>query len=147
MDQWLFPFYHSAGSLNYGSINDTALDDLLVSQRADDGPGCPEGVGEPDLYARTRPGLPGVVAGPLRAGGWHNYVMNYRYHGECGFLGTATQATRHAPCGGWTEAQMRNRPLRADTPGNALRVSWTAWGPAVRHRRASLMSGCGVSAL
>ncbi|MCA9850347.1 MAG: hypothetical protein KC461_06865, partial [Dehalococcoidia bacterium] len=35
MDQWLYPFYHSAGSLNYGSINDSKLDDLLVAQRSE----------------------------------------------------------------------------------------------------------------
>src|SRR3546814_14337900 len=35
MDQWIYPFYHSEGSLNYGSINDAALDDLLVKQRSE----------------------------------------------------------------------------------------------------------------
>src|SRR3546814_15301909 len=35
MDQWIYPFYHSAGSLNYGSVNDPDLDTLLVNQRAE----------------------------------------------------------------------------------------------------------------
>jgi len=35
MDQWIYPFYHSAGSLNYGSVNDPELDELLVAQRAE----------------------------------------------------------------------------------------------------------------
>src|SRR5690606_19408844 len=35
MDQWLYPFNYSTGSLNYGSVDDPALDDLLDAPRAE----------------------------------------------------------------------------------------------------------------
>ncbi len=87
MDQWLFPFYHSAGSLNYGSINDAALDDLLVAQRAET-----DAAAQKDLWMQISTLVHDQVyqawwpVGFSRAG-WHNYVMNYRYHGIAGSWG------------------------------------------------------------
>jgi len=87
MDQWLFPFYHSAGSLNYGSINDAALDDLLVAQRSETDPAA-----QKDLWMQISDHVHDMVyqawwpVGFSRAA-WHNYVMNYRYHGLAGSWG------------------------------------------------------------
>jgi len=87
MDQWLFPFYHSAGSLNYGSINDATLDDLLVKQRAETNADA-----QRDLWMQISDHVHDMVyqmwypVGFQRAV-WHNYVLNYRGHGWAGTWG------------------------------------------------------------
>ncbi|MGE3962390.1 MAG: ABC transporter substrate-binding protein [Dehalococcoidia bacterium] len=87
MDQWLYPFYHSAGSLNYGSINDSALDDLLVAQRREADPAAQKALWQQisdhvhdQVYQAWWP------VGFQRAV-WHNYVMNHRGHGWAGTWG------------------------------------------------------------
>src|SRR5690606_3360343 len=35
MTQWIYPFYHSSGGTNYGSINDSELDQLLDREKAE----------------------------------------------------------------------------------------------------------------
>jgi len=84
MDQWIFPFYHSTGGTNYGSVNDPDLDALLEGQRA-----------EPDLDAKTEiwrqvwdrihdQVYQAWFPEPLVRVAWHNYVMNFRWHGLMG---------------------------------------------------------------
>jgi peptide/nickel transport system substrate-binding protein len=81
MDQWIYPWYHTGGGLNYNNKGNPALDELLVRQRA-----------EPDIEAKKEiwtqvwdtihdqvwdiwwPQAHGRTA-------WHNYVMNWRAGG------------------------------------------------------------------
>jgi len=84
MDQWLYPFYHSQASLNYGSINDATLDDLLVKQRVEADPTAQRAVWQQiwdrihdQVYQAWFPvGFQRTV--------WHNYLLNYRTHGLIG---------------------------------------------------------------
>jgi len=87
MDQWLYPFYYSAGSLNYGSIEDPALDSLLVAQRAETNVDA-----QKELWLQISEHVHDTVyqmwwpVGFSRAS-WHNYVLNFRYHGLAGAWG------------------------------------------------------------
>ena len=81
MDQWLSPFYHSKGSLNYGSIDDPALDALLLKQRAEANPAAQKEIWNQistlihdKVYQAWWP-----VA--LQRNSFHNYMINYRAHG------------------------------------------------------------------
>ena len=84
MDQWIFPFYHSEGSLNYGSIVDPDLDDLLVKQRAESNADA-----QKDLWMQISDRIHDKVyqawfPEPLIRAAWHNYLLNYRQHGLMG---------------------------------------------------------------
>ena len=84
MDQWIYPFYHSTGSLNYGSINDAELDDLLVKQRSESNADAQKALWQ-QIYDRIHDKVyqawfPEVQ---IRAS-WHNYILNYRHHGWIG---------------------------------------------------------------
>jgi peptide/nickel transport system substrate-binding protein len=84
MDQWIYPFYHSTGSLNYGSVEDSDLDALLVAQRAESNPDA-----QRDLWMQVWDRIHDQVyqawfPEPLVRVGWHNYVMNFRWHGLVG---------------------------------------------------------------
>ncbi len=87
MDQWLFPFYYSAGSLNYGSVDDATLDDLLIAQRRET-----DATAQKDLWMQISDHVHDMVyqmwwpVGFSRAS-WHNYVLNFRYHGLAGAWG------------------------------------------------------------
>ena len=87
MDQWIYPFYHSEGSLNYGSINDAALDDLLVKQRSESNADAQKELWF-DIQAHIHDKVyqawfPEVMARPV----WHNYMLNFRHHGWIGSYG------------------------------------------------------------
>lgn len=81
VDQWLYPWYHSRGGLNYGSKGNDELDRLLDQQRR-----------ESALEARkaTWQKIWTVIhdqvwdfwwpEAHLRSA-WHNWVLNYRPHG------------------------------------------------------------------
>jgi peptide/nickel transport system substrate-binding protein len=84
MDQWIWPFYHSEGSLNYGSIEDPVLDDLLVKQRAESNPDA-----QKDLWMQFWDRIHDQVyqawfPEPLVRTAYHNYILNLRYHGMVG---------------------------------------------------------------
>ena len=84
MDQWIFPFYHSTGSLNYGSINDATLDDLLVKQRAEANADAQLELWK-QIYDRIHAQVyqawfPEAQGRPA----YHNYILNYRSHGWMG---------------------------------------------------------------
>jgi len=84
MDQWIFPFYHSTGSLNYGSVDDSDLDALLVAQRAETNADA-----QRDLWMQVWDRIHDQVyqmwfPEPLVRVGWHNYVLNFRWHGLVG---------------------------------------------------------------
>ena len=84
MDQWIYPFYHSQASLNYGSINDPILDDLLVKQRQEADPVAQKAIWQQvwnlihdQVYQAW---VPVSFARPVQ----HNYMLNSRYHGLVG---------------------------------------------------------------
>ncbi|MCB9483508.1 MAG: ABC transporter substrate-binding protein [Dehalococcoidia bacterium] len=84
MDQWIFPFYHSAGGLNYGSINDADLDDLLVAQRTET-----DAAAQKDLWKQVWDRIHDKVyqmwfPESLMRASWHNYMLNFRHHGLMG---------------------------------------------------------------
>ena len=95
MDQWLSPFFHSKGSLNYGSIEDKELDDLLVKQRAEANPAA-----QKELWGKIHTLIHDKVYQawwpvPLNRNSWHNYVLNYRPNGLVGnYLCYANDQTR-----------------------------------------------------
>jgi ABC-type transport system substrate-binding protein len=84
MDQWIFPWWHTQGGLNYNAAGNAELDGLLEQQRA-----------ETDLEAKK------VIwrqvwdiihdqvwdlwwPESLNRYVWHNYMLNYRPHGLMG---------------------------------------------------------------
>ncbi|TAJ17089.1 MAG: ABC transporter substrate-binding protein [Dehalococcoidia bacterium] len=84
MDQWLTPFYHSKGGLNYGSINDPKLDDLLAKQRAEANPAA-----QKEIFGQINTLIHDQVYQAwwpmaLQRHAWHNYMINYRPHGLAG---------------------------------------------------------------
>ncbi len=84
MDQWVYPFYHSEGSLNYGSIVDTELDDLLVQQRAEGDPDAQKDVWH-KIWDRIHDQVYQVwFPERLLRSAHNNYVLNYRQHGWVG---------------------------------------------------------------
>ncbi len=84
MDQWVYPFYHSAGSLNYGSVNDPDLDALLVAQRAE-GDADAQKAQWQQIWDRIHDQVyqmwfPERQGRPVH----NNYVLNMRAHGWIG---------------------------------------------------------------
>ena len=87
MDQWVYPFYHSGGSLNYGSINDPDLDALLVAQRAESNADAQKAQWQ-QIWDRIHDQVyqmwfPERLQRPVH----NNYILNYRTHG---WIGTYT---------------------------------------------------------
>ena len=84
MDQWIFPFYHSAGSLNYGSVNDPELDVMLVNQRKETNADAKLEIWK-QVYDRIHDKVyqAWFPEQQIRAV-WHNYFLNYRTHGWAG---------------------------------------------------------------
>ncbi len=84
MDQWVFPFYHSTGGVNYGSINDPELDALLEKNRSLT-PGDEQKQVWLDIFDRIHDKVyQAWFPEPLVRVAWKNYVMNYRYHALMG---------------------------------------------------------------
>ena len=84
MDQWIFPFYHSAGSLNYGSVNDPDLDTLLLNQRAET-----DADAKLELWKQVYDRIHDKVyqawfPEAQNRSVWHNYFLNMREHGWMG---------------------------------------------------------------
>ena len=84
MDQWVYPFYHSAGSLNYGSINDPDLDVLLVAQRAESNADAQKAYWQ-QIWDRIHDQVyqmwfPERLQRPVH----NNYILNMRTHGWMG---------------------------------------------------------------
>ncbi len=87
MDQWIYPFYHSTGSTNYGSINDSTLDGLLVKQRQATDAAAKKEVWQ-QIYARIHDQVyQAWFPEPRIRVAWQNYMLNYRYHA---FMGSYT---------------------------------------------------------
>ena len=84
MDQWIYPFFHSEGSLNYGSIVDPDLDAMLVAQRTETNPDA-----QKEIWLKISDRIHDQVyqawfPEPLIRTVWHNYMLNYRNHGLVG---------------------------------------------------------------
>jgi len=84
MDQWIYPFYHSAGNLNYGSVNDADLDELLVKQRSETNPDA-----QKELWLQVSDRIHDKVyqawfPEPLMRPSWKNWMLNFRHHGLMG---------------------------------------------------------------
>jgi ABC-type transport system substrate-binding protein len=84
MDQWIFPWYHTKGGLNYNNKGDAGLDRLLEQQRAET-----QLEAKKAIWLKVWEKIHDEVwdlwwpeAFSRRA--WHNYVMNYRGHGLMG---------------------------------------------------------------
>jgi len=84
MDQWIYPFYHSEGSLNYGSIVDTDLDEMLVAQRAETNADAQHEVWR-QIYDRIHDMVyQAWLPERLIRQAFHNYILNFRYHAWIG---------------------------------------------------------------
>jgi peptide/nickel transport system substrate-binding protein len=84
MDQWIFPFMHSTGGNNYGSINDPTLDALLEKQRAET-----DVATQKEQWHSISERIHDQVFQAWfpergRRSAWHNYMLNYRYHALMG---------------------------------------------------------------
>lgn len=86
VDQIAFPFMHSTGGANFGSIDDPDLDALIEAQRRE-----PDDDARRDLWKQIWDidleqvyymYLPENAA---RHSMWHNYMLNFRPHGLGGF--------------------------------------------------------------
>ena len=84
MDQWIFPWWHSKGGLNYNNVNDAEMDSLLESQRTELDPEAKK-----DIWLKVWDRIHDQVwdfwwpVGLARVA-WHNYMLNYRYHSLMG---------------------------------------------------------------
>ncbi|MCB9483510.1 MAG: ABC transporter substrate-binding protein [Dehalococcoidia bacterium] len=84
MDQWIYPFYHSEGSLNYGSIVDTELDDLLVKQRAESNADAQKALWQ-QVWDRIHDQVYQMwFPERMNRAVHNNYILNYRTHGWAG---------------------------------------------------------------
>ncbi|MEX2372527.1 MAG: ABC transporter substrate-binding protein, partial [Dehalococcoidia bacterium] len=84
MDQWIYPFFHSEGSLNYGSIVDPDLDTMLVNQRTEVDPDAQKQIWM-DISDRIHDKVyQAWFPEPLIRTSWHNYMLNFRPHGLTG---------------------------------------------------------------
>jgi len=84
MDQWVYPFFHSEGSLNYGSIVDPDLDTLLVQQRAESNADAQKEVWR-QIWDRIHDQVYQVwFPERLQRPAHHNYILNFRNHGWVG---------------------------------------------------------------
>jgi ABC-type transport system substrate-binding protein len=84
MDQWVYPFYHSSGSLNYGSVNDADLDALLVAQRAEGDADAQKALWQ-QIWDRIHDQVYQMwFPERLQRPAHNNYILNYRTHGWVG---------------------------------------------------------------
>ena len=84
MDQWVYPFYHSAGSLNYGSVNDPDLDALLVAQRGESNADAQKEQWQ-QIWDRLHDQVYQMWFPERQARAVHaNYILNMRLHGWMG---------------------------------------------------------------
>jgi hypothetical protein len=87
MDQWIYPFYHSERQPELRLDQRPAPGRLLVAQRSET-----DADAQKDLWLQISDRIHDKVyqmwwpVGFSRAS-WHNYVLNYRYHGLAGSWG------------------------------------------------------------
>jgi peptide/nickel transport system substrate-binding protein len=87
MDLWIYPFYHSTGGTNYGSINDAELDAKLDAQRA-----APTLEEKKEIWQWIWERIHDKVyqawfPEPLVRSAWPNFMLNFREHALNGTYG------------------------------------------------------------
>ena len=84
MEQWIYPWNHSKGGLNYNNINDPDMDRVLEAQRAEVDLEAKKVLWQEfwDLLHDRMYDVYYPVGLARRA--WHNNVLNYRGHGLMG---------------------------------------------------------------
>ena len=84
MDQWIYPWWHSRGGLNFNNVNDVELDSLLERQRAET-----NATARRELWRKIWDRVHDQVYDiwwpePHTRGVQHNYLLNMRWHGLIG---------------------------------------------------------------
>jgi peptide/nickel transport system substrate-binding protein len=84
MDQWIYPWWHTQGGLNYNSAGNAELDGLLEQQRAET-----DAAAKKEVWQQVWDIIHDQVWDFWWPSGfshtaWHNYVLNYRSHGWMG---------------------------------------------------------------
>jgi peptide/nickel transport system substrate-binding protein len=104
MDQWIFPWWHSQGGLNYNNVNDAEIDGLLESQRAETDLEAKKVIWQ-QVWDRIHDQVWDIWwPEALSRTAWHNWIINHR---------------PHALMGGWvcyTSNQTRAMWLAEDSP-------------------------------
>jgi peptide/nickel transport system substrate-binding protein len=84
IDQWIFPWWHSRGGLNYNNVNDAELDTLLERQRAEIDPAAQRETWRA-IWDRVHDRVYDVWWPEAHTrGAQHNYLLNMRWHGLIG---------------------------------------------------------------
>ena len=84
MDQWIFPWWHSRGGLNFNNVDDIELDLLLEQQRAETDAAARQALWL-KIWERVHDRMYDVWwPEPHVRGVQHHYVMNMRWHGLAG---------------------------------------------------------------
>ena len=112
MDQWIFPWWHSRGSLNYNNVDDVVLDILLEQQRAETDPDARRDLWQ-RIWDRVHDQVYDVWWPEAHTRGvQHNYLLNMRWHGLMGsYLCYASDQAR----AGWLD---EGAPEPLATPGS-----------------------------
>ena len=104
MDQWIFPWWHSKGGLNYNNVDDPAMDSLLEAQRSSTDLEEKKVIWQ-DVWDMIHDQVWDFWwPQPLNRHAWHNWVLNQRSHGLMGSY----------VC--YTSGQARAMWLAADAP-------------------------------
>ena len=84
MDQWVYPWWHSRGALNYNNVNDIELDVLLERQRAETDSSAQRELWRA-IWDRVHDRVYDVWWPEAHTrGAQHSYVLNMRWHGLIG---------------------------------------------------------------
>ena len=84
MDQWIHPWYHSQGGLNYNNVSDLKLDLLLDQQRAESSVAARKQQWQ-EIWDRLHDRVYDVWWPEAHTRGvQHNYLLNMRWHGLIG---------------------------------------------------------------
>jgi len=81
MDQWIFPWYHSKGGLNYNNVDDAEMDSLLEAQRRETALEAKKEIWQKvwdRIFDQVWDQFDPVG---LSRTAWHSYALNYRPHG------------------------------------------------------------------
>ncbi len=79
VDQSIYPFFHSKGGLNFGSVKNDALDKLLEAQRRESNKEAQKEIWKKIWDMQLDQNWVVYLPGQLEARGfWHNYVLGYR---------------------------------------------------------------------
>ncbi len=84
MDQWIYPWWHSRGGLNFNNVNDAELDTLLNRLRAETDEGARHELWR-KIWARVHDRVYDIWWPEAHTrGAQHNYLLNMRWHALIG---------------------------------------------------------------